>query len=90
MAERRSAVASESALARSDELLSLFAAILRIAEIEGGALRRAFGRVDLSGLVNDLAESYAPAVIDSRRSLSWYSTSSRPITASNSCFLLLK
>ena len=59
-----------SALERSDELLALFGAILRISEVERGSARRNFGKVNLSELVGDLCESYAPAIEDSGRSLS--------------------
>jgi signal transduction histidine kinase len=59
----------EDALHRVDEVLALFAAILRIAEIEGGQIRETFQRVDISLLAAELAESYAPAVAEARRSL---------------------
>jgi len=59
------------AIARVDEILSLFAAILRISEVESGKIRRLFTPVDLSALVTDLAESYAPAVREAGRSLAW-------------------
>ena len=39
-------------------MLSLFAAILRIAEVESGETRRFFAPVDLSALATELAESY--------------------------------
>lgn len=61
--------ALKRALAQSDDLLALFAAILRISEIESGALKRHFAPVDLSDLAADLADSYAPAVTDGGRSL---------------------
>ena len=56
---------------RVDEILSLFAAILRISEVESGQIRRLFARFDLSALITDLAESYAPAVQEEGRSLTW-------------------
>lgn len=59
------------ALERSDELLVLFGAILRISEVEQGRVRRSFAKVDLAKLVGDLCESYAPAIEDSGRSLSY-------------------
>ncbi|WP_293881234.1 HAMP domain-containing sensor histidine kinase [Sphingomonas sp.] len=59
----------KNALKQSDELLSLFAAILRIAEVESGALARNFRAVDLTELATDLHESYAPAVADHGRAL---------------------
>jgi signal transduction histidine kinase len=61
--------ALERAIGQSDELLSLFAAILRISEVEGGALARTFARIELSELIQDLCDSYAPAVSDGGRSL---------------------
>ncbi|MDB5715215.1 MAG: sensor histidine kinase, partial [Sphingomonadales bacterium] len=57
------------ALGQSDELLSLFAAILRIAEVESGALARHFTAVNITDLATDLYESYAPAVADLGRTL---------------------
>jgi signal transduction histidine kinase len=60
-----------NAITRVDDILSLFAAILRISEVESGKIRRLFKPVDLSALVTDLAESYAPAVREAWRSLSW-------------------
>jgi signal transduction histidine kinase len=56
-------------LAQSDELLSLFAAILRIAEVESGALTRHFINISLSDLATDLYDSYAPAVADTGRTM---------------------
>ena len=61
----------EDTLRRVDDILALFAAILRIAEIESGETRRLFARVDLSLLVTDLAETYAPVARDSGRNLLW-------------------
>jgi hypothetical protein len=59
----------EDAIRRVDEVLSLFAAILRIAEVESGETRRFFQTVDLSALVAELAESFGPAFADEGRSL---------------------
>ncbi len=61
----------EDSIERIDDVLSLFAAILRIAEVEAGQTRRFFEQVDLSELVTELAESYAPAVEDGGRNLLW-------------------
>ncbi|MEO8373958.1 MAG: HAMP domain-containing sensor histidine kinase [Sphingomonas bacterium] len=61
--------ALKRAIGQSDDLLALFAAILRISEVEGGALSKTFARIDLSGLVGDLSDSYAPAVSDDGRTL---------------------
>lgn len=61
--------ALEQAIEQSDHLLSLFAAILRISEVEAGALARTFAPLDLSDLLHDLCDSYAPAISDGGRSL---------------------
>jgi signal transduction histidine kinase len=61
----------EEALAQLDQVLSLFAAILRIAEVEGGETRRYFTRTDLTAVTVELAESYAPVVQDQGRTLLW-------------------
>jgi signal transduction histidine kinase len=61
----------EHSIRQVDEVLSLFAAILRIAEVESGETRRFFARVDVSALTTELAESYAPAVCDGGRTLLW-------------------
>jgi signal transduction histidine kinase len=59
----------EDSLRGVDEVLALFAAILRIAEVEGGKIRRTFKSVDVSILASELADSYAPAVAQGGRSL---------------------
>lgn len=59
------------AIERVDELLALFAAILRIAEVESGETRRFFESVDFSRLVEDLAESYQPSARESGREMLW-------------------
>ena len=59
------------AIGQVDGILSLFAAILRISEVESGRIRRLFAAFDLSALITDLAESYAPAVQEDGRVLRW-------------------
>lgn len=66
--------ALKRALAQSDDLLTLFAAILRISEVESGALKHHFAPIDLSDLATDLVDSYAPAVIDDHRTISAFIT----------------
>ncbi|MCA1654279.1 MAG: HAMP domain-containing protein, partial [Sphingomonadales bacterium] len=61
----------EDAVGRLDEVLALFAAILRIAEVESGETRRLFAPVDISLLATQLAETFAPAVRDDGRNLLW-------------------
>jgi hypothetical protein len=61
----------EDSIGQVDDVLALFAAILRIAEVESGETRRFFGPVDVSDLATELAESYAPALADGGRNLLW-------------------
>ncbi|ANC87257.1 sensor histidine kinase [Sphingomonas sp. NIC1] len=53
-----------AAIAQSDTILGMFAAILRIAEVEGGARRAGFARFDLGELVAEVGEMMAPVVED--------------------------
>ncbi|WP_267393698.1 ATP-binding protein [Sphingomonas sp. GC_Shp_1] len=50
----------EQALAQSDELLAMFAAVLRIAEVEGGARRAGFATIDIAALAHEIAAMMAP------------------------------
>lgn len=52
--------AIESASAQSHELLDIFAALLRIAEVEGMGLRAQFADVALSELVEGIVDTYRP------------------------------
>jgi len=61
----------ETSIQRVDEVLELFASILRIAEVETGRIRDSFTAVDLSAMASELAESYAPAARDAGRTLDW-------------------
>ena len=56
--------ALESAKAEVEALLGTFAALLRIAEVEAGAQRAAFCRVDLSAVAETVAEAFAPSAED--------------------------
>src|SRR5271166_2263933 len=58
-AELRGAI--ERATADLDSVVSVFQALLRIAEIEAGSRRSAFAPLDLGPLLADLAELYAAA-----------------------------
>ena len=55
----------EGALRDVDAILSTFAALLRISEIEAGARRAAFRPLDLQALARAVAEDFAPAAEDS-------------------------
>ncbi|HEX7819055.1 MAG TPA: HAMP domain-containing sensor histidine kinase [Sphingobium sp.] len=59
----------EFALTQTDDLLALFASILRISEIEGGARKASFLYFNLSALVVEIAESYVPVIEDGGRTL---------------------
>lgn len=50
-----------AAQAEADRLLDIFAALLRIAQVESGTRRAGFTRVDLSAVAESVAEVYAPA-----------------------------
>jgi signal transduction histidine kinase len=58
-----------NAIRQVDDVLALFAAILRLAEVESGETRRFFAPVDVTALMTELAESYAPAFDDANRTL---------------------
>ena len=59
----------ENALDRTDDILVLFGAILRIAELEEGELQRRFAPVELAPLVADLVETHLPLAEDSGKAL---------------------
>ncbi len=59
----------KAAIAMSDELLAMFAAMLRIAEVEGGDRRAGFTPFDLADLVREVGEMMQPVVVDSGRRL---------------------
>ncbi len=61
--------ALEAAIATSDDILALFSALLRIAQIEGGARRAAFARLDLTSLLTHLGDVFGPVAEDARHHL---------------------
>jgi signal transduction histidine kinase len=63
--------AATKAIEQGDNLLALFAAILRIAEVEGGGLDKGFRPIDLSALVEDVGDGFLPALTDSGHPLCW-------------------
>ncbi|MBB4101182.1 sensor histidine kinase [Sphingomonas kyeonggiensis] len=54
------AASVEAAIAQADELLEIFAALLRISEVEGLGVRKHFRPVDLSTTLTDFAETFRP------------------------------
>ncbi|HEY2835600.1 MAG TPA: ATP-binding protein [Rhizomicrobium sp.] len=62
--------ALEAAILSSDDILRLFAALLRIAQIEGGGRRSAFEPLDLTALLSQLSDVFGPVAEDARHHLS--------------------
>ncbi len=58
-----------AALAQGDQLLEMFGAVLRIAEIEGGDRRAAFERLDLGALATEIGAMLEPVAEESGHSL---------------------
>jgi signal transduction histidine kinase len=52
--------ALDAAILKADEILGLFTALLRIAQIEGGDRRAAFAPVDLSALLRQVRDMFEP------------------------------
>jgi signal transduction histidine kinase len=66
--------AIEAALDDLDAILETFAALLRIAQIEGGARRAGFRPTDLSEVGRTVVEAFAPSAEDAGASLVFEST----------------
>jgi signal transduction histidine kinase len=56
--------AIDRAIGESDDILNTFGALLRIAQIESGARKSGFHRVDLTELVEQIADTYRPVAED--------------------------
>jgi signal transduction histidine kinase len=63
------AASLEAAITKADEILGLFAALLRIAQIEGGERRAAFTSLDLGALLDQLREMFDPVAEEAGHSL---------------------
>jgi signal transduction histidine kinase len=61
----------EGALRDVDAILATFAALLRISEVEAGARRAAFRRIDLRALARAVAEDFVPAAEDTGHRLAF-------------------
>jgi signal transduction histidine kinase len=61
--------AMEATLTDLDALLATFAALLRIAQIEGGARRSAFQAVDLAAIAGTVVDAFAPSAEDAGQRL---------------------
>lgn len=62
--------ALEAGLADLDSILETFAALLRIAQIEGGARRAGFRPCDLSEVARTVVDAFAPSAEEGRQTLS--------------------
>ena len=62
-------VSINEAIAQVDEILGIFGALLRIAQIEAGTRRSGFREFDLSAAFTDVAEAFAPAAEDAGKRL---------------------
>ena len=51
----------------TDVILDIFSALLRIAQVESGARRSAFARVNLSDIINTVLEVYRPSAEEKRQ-----------------------
>lgn len=72
LAEQKRAVSEDDlgeALEQIDQITATFDALLRLARIESGAGREAFGQVELAALVNGLGETFGPVVESGGRTL---------------------
>lgn len=63
------AVALDAAIAKADEILALFTALLRVAQIEGGTRRAAFAAVDLRALLARARDIFGAVAEESGHSL---------------------
>ncbi|OWK29995.1 HAMP domain-containing sensor histidine kinase [Sphingomonas mucosissima] len=59
------AIELDAAVEQCDEILAIFAAILRIAELEGNERRKAFARVDLAEIAAGVIAALSPAASES-------------------------
>jgi signal transduction histidine kinase/uncharacterized cupredoxin-like copper-binding protein len=67
VAEHNAAI--DLAIAKADEILGIFSALLRIAQIEAGTRRADFRELDLSAIFANVVEAFAPAVADAGKHL---------------------
>ena len=73
------AEAVEGALSDVDAILDTFAALLRIAQIEGGVRRAAFRPLDLAAIARTVVEAFAPSAEDAGQSLTLQASGERMI-----------
>ena len=61
--------ALEAAIIESDQLLATFSALLRIAQIESGTRRSGFKQVNLTGIFEQVADTYRAVAEDQQKDL---------------------
>ncbi len=61
--------AIQAAIVQVDEILGIFGALLRIAQIEAGTRRAGFRALDLSAVFADVVDAFAPAAEDAGKRL---------------------
>ena len=83
----REAGLADRALSEAEGAVAVFQGLLRIAQIEGGGARRAFGPVELNALAAGMAELYGPAAEDSGHPLT-LELSPAPVTVAGDRDLL--
>ncbi|MBR0666699.1 HAMP domain-containing protein [Roseomonas hellenica] len=76
------AAALEETLAELDQVLATFAALLRIARAEAGTGREGFSTIDLSTLVAEVADVYAPAAEEAGRPIATEIAPGQQVTGS--------
>ncbi len=69
----------EHAIEDADELMKTFNALLLIARLEAGAVDDTMASVEISAMVEDLAELYAPAAEDAGLDLTWHNEAHTPV-----------
>lgn len=67
--DAKSRAAFDAALEKTDEILAMFGALLGIVQIGGGNRRNAFKKIELSGLLEQLREMFAPVAEAEQHSL---------------------
>ena len=81
--------ALETAIIKADEILDLFAALLRIAQIEGRARRSAFAPLDLGRMIEYLHQLYEPVADESGHILRLRSTYRQVISGDHKLLIQL-
>lgn len=82
--------AVEDALGDLDAMMMTFDALLRITQIEAGARRARFARIDLAGVLYDVADVYTAVAEDAGHQLAWPDGRWKPATIRGDRELLIQ